>query len=442
MLEIKKKVEKFLRKYGMYFGSIDLEDNCQVFMSEMKNGLYGIKSSLKMIPTYISMEKEIPVQEPVIVMDAGGTNFRVAVVTFDNERKPVIEDFKLYPMPGTNGKTTKDEFFQTIAQYMEPVLGKSNKIGFCFSYPTEILPNGDGRLIQFCKEVQVEGVEGELIGENLLNTVKKLGNKEDKKVVMLNDTVATLLGGRASFPDRVFDSYIGFILGTGTNICYIEENSNIKVLPEVFVKEGSMLINVESGAYGKAPMGHIDVSMDRATVNPGQYVFEKMIAGGYQGSLMLAVIKKAVLDGLFSEAFEEKITNISDLISKDIDDFLNFPYSDKNPLARCCSAGDTIKITTDCQTLYYLIDAMMERAAKLVAVNIASVIIKTGKGGNPCLPVCITAEGTTFYKSKLVRNKLEFYLKKYLNERKNLYCEFVKVENATLIGTAIAGLMI
>ncbi len=442
MLEIKKKAEKFLKSYGMDFQSIDLEENCEIFLKEMRNGLSGVDSSLKMIPTYISIEKDTPVQEPVIVMDAGGTNFRVAVVTFDNERRPVIEDFKLYAMPGTKGRITKDEFFRTIAGYMEPVLGKSNKIGFCFSYPTEILPNGDGRLIQFCKEVQVEGVEGELIGENLLKTIKEMGYKEDKKVVMLNDTVATLLGAKASFPDRVFDSYIGFILGTGTNTCYIEENRNIAKLQEIAAKEGSMLVNVESGAYGKAPMGQIDISMDLTTVNPGQYLFEKMIAGGYQGSLMLAVIKRAASEGLFHGDFAGKIQKLGELASKDIDDFLNFPYSDQNPLARCCMDNSTQNTNTNCQILYHLIDGMMERAARLAAVNLASVVIKTGKGADPSLPVCITAEGTTFYKSKFVRSKLEAYLKGYLNDKKNLYYEFVKVENATLIGTAIAGLML
>ena len=223
---LKGKVNEFLKKYEMDHEGIDIEKNCRVFMQEMVAGLEGKESSLKMIPTYISMDKEVTLEKPVIVMDAGGTNFRVAVVYFDKNKKPVIEDFKLYPMPGTKGEISKEEFFKAIAQYMEPVLNKSDKIGFCFSYPTEILPNRDGRLIQFCKEVQVKGVEGQLIGENLLNTIKKMGYGGKKSIVLLNDTVATLLGGKAAYPDRKFDSYIGFILGTGTNTCYIEENKN------------------------------------------------------------------------------------------------------------------------------------------------------------------------------------------------------------------------
>lgn len=429
-------VDAFMKKYHMNFESIDLEQNCKAFIEAMENGLDGKKSSLAMIPTYITMESDIPVDEPVIVMDAGGTNFRVAVVYFDREKKPVIEDFKLYAMPGTHGEISKEEFFDTIAGYLMPVINRSSKIGFCFSYATEILPDKDGKLIVFSKEVRVRDMIGEKIGANLLEALKKAGCNDKKSIVLLNDTVATLLGGKATYPNRPFDSYIGFILGTGTNTCYIEENKNIRKIPGLSANEGTTLINIESGGYTDAPRGDIDVEFDSTTVNPGKYTFEKMIAGGYQGGLMLTVFKKAAKDGLFSKAASEKLLAIESLISKDIDDFLYYPYSKDGILAKCFDSEESDRLV-----LYYLIDAVMERAAKLVTINIASVLIKTGKGNNPCAPVCVTADGTTFYKSKLFRSKLDHYIKTYLNEQKGLYCDFVKADNVTLTGTAIAGLI-
>jgi hexokinase len=53
----------------------------------------------------------------------------------------------------------------------------------------------------------------------------------------------------------------------------------------------------------------------------------------------------------------------------------------------------------------------MKRAAKLVTINLSSVIQKTWKGMNACKPVCIAAEGTIFYKSRLFRGKLDYYIK-------------------------------
>lgn len=436
MLKLKEKVEGFLKKVGMDAASVDLEKNSSIFISEMQRGLGGA-GSLLMIPTYIGMERELPLQETVIAIDAGGTNFRVAVIHFDENKRLVIEDFKLYPMPGTKGEITKEEFFDTMAGYIIPVLHRSNKISFCFSYPTEIMPNRDGRLIKFSKEVKVKDVEGELIGKNLLDALKKRGCTEDKSIIILNDTVATLLAGKAASPDRVFDSYIGFILGTGTNICYTEKCANIVKVPELKQNDGSMLINIESGAYGKAPRGEIDLEFDKTTVNPGDFAFEKTISGAYQGGLILAVMRKAVQEGLLSAAAASKLAGIKELASKEIDDFLYYPYGD-NTLASCCFKNDG---EDDRMVMYYLIDGVLERAAKFVAFSLTAVLEKTGKGSNPCAPACITADGSTFYKSKLFKGKLDHYIKTYTNDTKGIYCEFAKVDNGTLIGTAIAGLL-
>lgn len=441
MLEIKEKVYGFMKRHGMDPESVDLKNNSETFLDEMEKGLVSSKSSLMMIPTYISMEKELPVNETVIVVDAGGTNFRVAAVHFDDNKKPVVEDFKVYPMPGTKGEVSKEDFFDTMARYLGPVLNKSSKISFCFSYPAEIMPNKDGRLIKFSKEVKAKEVEGHIIGANLLKAVKKLGCTGEKSIILLNDTVATLLAGKASAPDRIFDSYIGFILGTGTNTCYIEKSSNIEKVPALKDSEGSMLVNVESGNYGRAPRGVIDIEFDSGMANPGAFCFEKAISGAYQGGLILATIRRAADEGLFSQKFAEAISDVKELSSKEIDDFLFYPYAD-NTLAACCNnvQGHTSS-ESDRLTLYYIIDAIIERAARFVTFNLTACMMKTGKGSNPCAPVLITADGSTFYKSKLFRSKLDYYIRTFTNDTKHLYCEFVKVDNGTLIGTAIAGLL-
>jgi hexokinase len=46
---------------------------------------------------------------------------------------------------------------------------KAQGIGFCFSYHTEIFPDKDGRLIQFCKEIKAHEVVGQFIGKIYLN---------------------------------------------------------------------------------------------------------------------------------------------------------------------------------------------------------------------------------------------------------------------------------
>ena len=438
---MKEKVDVFLKKHKMHYEDINIYEGSSNFIEDMKKGLNNESSSLKMLCTYIGDEGEIPVGEPVIVMDAGGTNFRVAIVNFNSNKKPIIEEYKIHDMPGINGEISKEEFYKTVVNYLKPVIHRSNKIGFCFSYPTEILPNKDGRLIQFNKEVKVRDMVGEEIGKDLLKALKDMGYKEDKKIVLLNDTVATLLGGKAEYQDRDFDSNIGFILGTGTNTCYLEENKNIKKAKTLACQEGSTIINIESGGYEGACRGEIDEIFDKTTANPGSQKFEKMISGAYQGGLILEIIRKATAEGLFSAGFANRIKNISNLTSKEANDFIEYPYLSSNILGKYSNSTNESHRKEDKQTLYYIIDAVIERAAKLVAVNLAAVILKTKTGKNPCLPVCVTADGSTFYKSKFFKTKLEYYVKECLNEKMGIYCEFVKAEDVTLIGTAIAGLL-
>ena len=51
----------------------------------MKNGLEGKESSLLMLPTYIEAEGAVKPNEPVVAIDAGGTNFRAAKIYFDDK---------------------------------------------------------------------------------------------------------------------------------------------------------------------------------------------------------------------------------------------------------------------------------------------------------------------------------------------------------------------
>ncbi len=434
MEHMKNKIVDFLKKNDMHPEQIDMESCCNIFLQEMNLGLAAQESSLEMIPTYIETQKNVPTNEQVVVMDAGGTNFRVATVHFNEDKQAVIESLQLHRMPGVDKQVSKKEFFETMAGYVKDVADISPNIGFCFSYPTEILPNKDGRLIRFSKEIKAEKVVGQMIGENLNAALDSIGYKEQKHVVILNDTVTTLLAGRAMSFNRNYDSYVGFILGTGTNCAYIESNQNITKKPELD-PAGSQIVNIESGGFGKAPMGTIDKQFDKSTNNPGEHTFEKMISGAYLGPLSLMTIQAAAKEKLFSDEIFKELTSIKELTTKDINDFLHKPKDGDNPLSKAVADSDNDRFL-----LLGLVEAIVERAAKLTATNLSSAILKSGKGQEPNYPVCIVAEGTTFYKLKDFQSQVEFYLQQYLVEQKGRFYEIIGVDNATLIGAAIAGL--
>ena len=424
------KTDAFLGKFKIRASDIDIEDLVRVFTEDMISGLDGKERALRMIPTYIEAENDFLKDTPVLAIDAGGTNFRAALINIARSGQVIITDMVNYRMPGLEGEISSKEFFNTIADFIRPLASKVDRIGFCFSYPTEILPDKDGRLIQFCKEVQAPEVAGMIIGKNLLNT---LGSPE-KRIVLLNDTVATLLAGKSSSHGKSYDSYIGYILGTGTNTCYIEKNFNI--LKNKYIEQGrSQIINIESGDFGRPPRQELDILFDRNTVNPGSYKFEKMISGGYFGGLSLFVLKTAANEGVLTEKTSRALSDMVDISTSDVNAFVSGDYSESNILS------EIIKEPVDNEACRVIIESLIDRASKLVAASMSAVVLKCGKGRLADKPILITAEGTTFYKLHNFRSRFESYFKEYLTGEKERYVEFTEVPQSSIKGAALAALI-
>ena len=424
------KANEFLASHQMRAEDFDLNELVEIFTDHMNKGLTKTPASLMMLPTYIEAENEFQMEKPVIAIDAGGTNFRTAIVYFNKQRELIIDQLKNYSMPGVEKEISKEEFFDEMASYLDGYAEQSGQIGFCFSYATEIFPNKDGKLIQFSKEVKAKEVVGEMIGENLL---KALGTPE-KQIVILNDTVATLLAGKSAATQKTYDSFIGYILGTGTNTCYIEKNSNI-LKADGLDQSKSQIINIESGNFNNAPRTDIDITFDNGTGNPGNYSFEKMFSGGYFGGLCLKTLQTAAKEGLFTEATSVILRGVDALTSEQANSFTLGIADANNPLKAAAATGE------DADTIMAIIDGLIERAAKLVAGNIAAVILKTEKGQQADKPVLLTIEGTTFYKLKGLRIQFENYLQDYLSGDKQRYYEIVEVDQSSLVGAALAALV-
>jgi len=421
--------ESYLKKHQLLASSFSIQKMVEDFIIEMQNGLGSDKSSLRMIPTYIEADNEFLTEVPVVAIDAGGTNFRTAMVEFNKKGKLEISGLSNNRMPGIDGEVSKKEFFQIIADNIKEHASKAERIGFCFSYPTEIYPDKDGRLLQFCKEVEAPEVVGQLIGKNLLETL----GTPTKKIVLLNDTVATLLAGKSASFGKTYDSFIGFILGTGTNTCYIESNKNI-LKTNSLNSAHSQIINIESGNFNKAPRTDIDLLFDSTTSNPGNYSFEKMFSGGYFGGLCLTALKEAASEEVFSENTARKVLEIADLSTEVLNNYRH--GSLENNLLK-----DVFEDLNDAEKCRLIIDALIERSAKLVAANMAAVILKTDKGKTKDKPILITVEGTTFYKLYAFKLQFEKFLGDYLSGDKQRYYEFTEVGRSSLVGAALAALI-
>lgn len=424
------KTQQFLKAHKLSSAELDLKLITDDFISEMKNGLEGKGGSLLMLPTYIGAEGTIKPNQPVVAIDAGGTNFRAVKMSFDNNLKLVTENLQQRKMPAIDEELSNKEFFATLAAYLTEYKNVSEKIGFCFSYAVEIYPNKDGKLLEWSKEVKAPEVIGQMVGKNLLDAM----GTPNKQIVLMNDTVSTLLAGQAATAGREFDTYIGFILGTGTNACYIEENKNITKTPNLDLT-GNQIINIETGNFNLMPRTDIDIAFDNTTKLPGRYTFEKMIAGGYFGGLCTTALKMAAKEEVFSAESIVNMKEMGELTSEEVNKFVCGIDLPANTLSAVLVTKE------DKNAAGEIIKALITRAAKLVAGSLAAVILKTGKGKSSAKPVLMTIEGTTFYKLHNFQVMFEAYLQGFLSGENRRFYEIVEVPNSSLIGAGIAAIV-
>ena len=115
--------------------------------------------------------------------------------------------------------------------------------------------------------------------------------------------------------------------------------------------------------------------------------------------------------------------------------YLEMPFNTNYALVACTDGNED-----DAIALWMIIDAVIARAAKLTAANLAATVLKSGAGTDPRKPVCINADGTTFYKTEYLKQYTEYYLHTYLQLEHKRYYRFVRIDDSPIIGAAIAGL--
>ncbi len=424
-------ISSWLKDQLVSADAYDADTLLDAFLAEMKKGINGEASSLAMIPAYVNTENQVPVEKSVAVIDAGGTNLRICIARFDEQGNIDISNFSKQPMPGRDEEISVAQFYAVLADALEPMKDEFDCIGFCFSYPAAILPNYDGRLLHWTKEIKMPGLVGKHIGAELLVALERRG-VGDKNIVILNDTVAALLAGMAKGQTFNASSYIALIIGTGVNAAYVERNENIGKLDGYF-ESGSQVINVESGGFSVFKRGAFDLQLDERTENAGGHVFEKMISGVYLGTIALEVLQALASENLFSPSGGAALAIMKDLSTIHID---NLTANNGREIG---VLGTEVFTDLDRDIMKTIFESVVERAALFAAVSLAAAVVKCGEGKDPERPVCINIDGTTYYKTYQLAEKTQANLKRILSAR-NLHYRCIHVDDAPVVGAAIAGL--
>ena len=371
---------EFLDVHGLSPSLIDVKAQSDKMLEHMLSGINGQVIDMPMIKTFLTLDGTIEKGRSAAVIDAGGTNFRAALATYTGEGFE-ISNFYKDKMPGTEKCASWDEFISFTADAIEPFMDKTDIIGFCFSYSANITPEKDGIVNDMDKEVIITGCKGRYVGKDLTAELARRGF-HGKKCVVLNDTVAALLGNSAFLDKEKYSGFMGMICGTGINTC---------------ASYNGMLINLESGFYSGMPQGDFDKLIDATSAQCGEKLMEKMCSGAYIGSIAkLALDLEGTVDG---RVVNELSINGSEFQK-----------------AVCSS--------------------IFERSARCMASNIIALMKLTGCGKDK--PYCVCAEGSLIGKSAMY---LE-YLEKALEENSGEYKAVINVgSDTTLPGSAAAALL-
>ncbi len=246
----------------------------------IRSGLGATNQPVAALPAYLP-PPAFELRGEALVIDTGGTNMRAARVRLRPDAPPQIVagpvQERLPVREHSEGNLNADDFFGLQARLAQPLnVPPGLPVGYCFSYPCEVYESRDARLTHWTKGIQIEGVEGTLVGQGLQRALQVQG-LEPGPVRVLNDTVASLLASATLFEGPATD-VIGLIVGTGTNMAGFYEGSQVSKITTTLP---SMAINYESGNYAPPHLCTADDTLDAQGPTPGQQRFEKAVSGHY-----------------------------------------------------------------------------------------------------------------------------------------------------------------
>ena len=389
-----------------------LKGIAHAFREKVEEGLNKNNAEIQCIPTFI-LPKATDVKGKALVLDLGGTNYRVAIVDFSTE-KPIIypnngwkKDMSIMKSPGY----TREELFKELADLIVEIKREEEMpIGYCFSYPTESIPGGDARLLRWTKGVDIREMVGQFVGKPLLDYLNEKNKIRFTGVKVLNDTIASLFAG---LTDKSYDAYIGLIVGTGTNMAtFIPSDKITKLDPECHV-QGLIPVNLESGNFYPPFLTAVDDTVDATSDSLGKQRFEKAVSGMYLGDILKAAFPL--------EEFEERFD------ARKLTAMMNYPDIHKDIYV---------------QVAHWIYN----RSAQLVAASLAGLIALLKSYNRDIHRVCLIAEGSLFWSESrkdknyniLVMEKLQELLREL--ELEDVEVHINSMDNANLIGTGIAAL--
>lgn len=375
--------------------SAELRTIAADFCAQIERGIQDQASCFKMLNSYLprAIGQECG---RYIALDFGGTNVRALLVELQGMGQVRILDSAIRKIPAqlTDSSADARQLFAFIAQVVSEIVKGQTPyaLAHTFSFPVRQTDANRGVLVEWAKEFATAGVVGCDVNELLSQALSEQGLDNVQPVVLLNDTVATLLAASYTDPDTV----IGSICGTGHNTAF-------------FDGRGSTIVNLESGNFNMLVGNEYDRRLDSNSKNPARQRLEKMTAGRYLGEIFRLAAKRED----FSQPFSLDTQLLADIIAGQDARF----DSIERELAR----------------------AIVRRAAALVAASYAGVLMYLELDTDKA--VSIAVDGSLYDKMPLYADGIRETLGALLGDRVKNISIFAENRGSS-VGAAVAAALV
>ncbi|XP_050057486.1 hexokinase type 2 isoform X3 [Aphis gossypii] len=355
----------------------------------IRQGLGKETNPSSIVKCYVTYVQDLPngtERGKFLALDLGGTNFRVLLIEL-GENNYFHMDSEIFKVPAhiQTGKGT--ELFDHIAKCLAEFIKKHNldnkkalPLGFTFSFPLRQVGLTKGYLNSWTKGFNCSGVVDEDVVRLLKEAIKRRKGLNLRLTAILNDATGTLMScaHKTRFSNNCF---VGLIIGTGCNACYVEKVENA----ELFDGDKSkpyVIVNTEWGAFGDdgkldAVRTKYDQEIDEDSLNPGQQRFEKMISGMYMGEIVrLAIVDLANQNKLFEGRLSEQMKTKGAFGTSFVSDIESDKANYRETLKVLSEMGINDPSLVDCANVRYICECVSRRSAHLVSAGLAALLNK------------------------------------------------------------------
>ncbi|MDO4517442.1 MAG: hypothetical protein Q4C76_10035 [Bacillota bacterium] len=406
--------------------TMDLRTMTHLFLAQMRVSLYGGKSSIPMLPTFLKPFGPLPDGQPVAVAEIDDREVRVSLVTFA-AGKVSLSDQDSFPVPGREYPAPLEDLIFAAAELLEPLLDRAQDVALCLPFPVDYDGKGDGVIRRFPGTMTVSDFEGKPV-LGLLEAELAERGFGSLHLVLVSQPNAVQLAAAVENPGQ--SRYQGITWGTNIDGGFAAPGSII--LRWLGIPGDLMLMDCGFSSFEQVPFGMADLPKDRDCYGPGLDLLLKTTSTDYLGDTFRLVMIKAAERKLLSFGCSRDILSLTTLDLDSVLAFLQDPV-EGGTIAHFCREPE------DREVGLIVADAVLDRAARLVCAMVSAMAQFGGVGKDPNAPACLGAWGAALKVAPL-KERLESLLRSFTGDVLGHHLTLCTAPDMPAVGSAAAAL--